>query len=63
MCGRFVQDLTAAEYLEALRIEVEVVGGFNPESIGLYTVAPRTRVLLIHWEAEGLRRSRIRHLA
>ena len=55
MCGRFVQSLTAVEYLEALRIEVPVVGGFNPEPIGRYNVAPRTRVLLMHQEEEGLR--------
>ncbi|HEY6610269.1 MAG TPA: SOS response-associated peptidase family protein [Pseudomonas sp.] len=55
MCGRFVQSLTAVEYLEALRIEVPVLGGFNPEPIGRYNVAPRTRVLLMHQEEEGLR--------
>ncbi len=55
MCGRFVQSLTAVEYLERLRIELPVMGGFNPESIGRYNVAPRTRVLLIHQNEEGLR--------
>ncbi len=55
MCGRFVQSLTAVEYLEALRIEVPVVGGFSPEPVGRYNVAPRTRVLLMHQEEEGLR--------
>ncbi|MCM2317787.1 MAG: SOS response-associated peptidase family protein [Pseudomonas sp.] len=55
MCGRFVQALTAIEYLEALGIEVPVLGSFTPEPIGRYNVAPRTRVLLMHQEEEGLR--------
>ena len=55
MCGRFAQYRTAVEYLNALRIEVPVVGGINPEPIGRYNVAPRTRVLLMHKDEEGLR--------
>ncbi len=55
MCGRFVQSVTAVEYLTALRIEVPVVGAFNPEPIGRYNVAPHTRVLLMHQDEEGLR--------
>lgn len=55
MCGRFVQSLTSVEYLKALHIEVPVIGGINPEPIGRYNVAPRTRVLLIHQDEEGLR--------
>lgn len=55
MCGRFVQSLIPVEYLEALNIELPVVGGFDPEPIGRYNVAPRTRVLLLHQEEDGLR--------
>ncbi|CAD5378751.1 SOS response-associated protein YedK [Pseudomonas sp. OF001] len=55
MCGRFVQSLTAVEYLEALQIELPVVGGFDPEPVGRFNVAPRTRALLMHQEEEGLR--------
>lgn len=55
MCGRFVQSLTAVEYLKPLRIELPVVGVFNEEPISRYNVAPSTRVLLIHQEEDGLR--------
>lgn len=55
MCGRFVQSLIPVEYLEALHSELPVVGGFNPEPVGRYNVAPRTRVLLLHQEEDGLR--------
>lgn len=59
MCGRFVQSLTAIEYLEALQIELPVVDGFAPEPVGRYNVAPRTRVLVIVQEKEGLRLERV----
>ncbi|MCC6073997.1 SOS response-associated peptidase family protein [Pseudomonas sp. GCM10022188] len=55
MCGRFVQSLIPVEYLEALNIELPIVGGFDPEPIGRYNVAPRTRVLLLHQEEDELR--------
>lgn len=55
MCGRFVQSLIPAEYLDALHTELPIVGGFNPEPVNRYNVAPRTRVLLLHQEEDGLR--------
>ncbi|MFC0712164.1 SOS response-associated peptidase [Azorhizophilus paspali] len=55
MCGRFVQYRTAIDYLQALRSETPLASGIDPAPIARYNVAPHTRVLLIHADADGLR--------
>ncbi|WP_314408949.1 SOS response-associated peptidase family protein [Pseudomonas kuykendallii] len=59
MCGRFTQYRTAIEYLEALRYEKDIMGGFDPEPIGRYNVAPRSRVLMLFENDEGARFAKI----
>jgi len=54
MCGRFVQHRCAIDYLEALHSGVPLAAGIQPAPIARYNVAPRTRVLLIHEDADGL---------
>ncbi|SEJ65260.1 Putative SOS response-associated peptidase YedK [Azotobacter beijerinckii] len=55
MCGRFVQYRAAIDYLQALRSEAPLAAGIEPAPIARYNVAPHTRVLLIHEDADGLR--------
>ena len=55
MCGRFVQCRTPWEYLAPLGLAVPVVGGVSPEPIARFNVAPRSSVLLMHQEPDGLR--------
>ncbi|GAB3486512.1 SOS response-associated peptidase [Azotobacter salinestris] len=55
MCGRFVQYRAAIDYLQALHSEAPLAAGIEPVPIARYNVAPHTRVLLIHVDADGLR--------
>lgn len=59
MCGRFTQYRTAVEYLDALRYEKDVIGGFDSEPIERYNVAPRSRVLMLFENNEGARFAKI----
>lgn len=55
MCGRFTQYRTALEYLETLNHELPLEGGFDPEPIARYNVAPRSRVLILFENEAGVR--------
>jgi len=55
MCGRFAQYRIAYEYLNKIGVQLPLFGGNNPEPIGRYNVAPRSRVQLIHQDEDGLR--------
>lgn len=55
MCGRFVQYRAAIDYLQALHSGLPLAAGLEPAPIARYNVAPHTRVLLIHADADGLR--------
>lgn len=47
MCGRFAQAQTREEYLAYLAGEADRDIAYDPEPIGRYRVAPRTKVLLV----------------
>lgn len=55
MCGRFAQYRITYEYLDKIGVQLPLLGGTNPEPIGRYNVAPRSRVQLIHQDEDGLR--------
>lgn len=55
MCGRFAQYRIPWEYIEPIGLDVPVVGGVDPEPINRYNVAPRSRVRILHQDADGLR--------
>ncbi|WP_313339437.1 SOS response-associated peptidase family protein [Stutzerimonas nitrititolerans] len=55
MCGRFAQYRIAYEYLDKIGVQLPLLSGNNPEPIGRYNVAPRSRVQLIHQDEDGLR--------
>ncbi|MBK2664347.1 SOS response-associated peptidase [Klebsiella pneumoniae] len=54
MCGRFAQSQTREEYLAYLADEAERDIAYDPEPIGRYNVAPRTKVLLLSERDEQL---------
>ncbi|GGK02256.1 SOS response-associated peptidase family protein [Pseudomonas matsuisoli] len=55
MCGRFTQYRMALEYLEMLKHDLPLDGGFDPEPINRYNVAPRSRVMILFENEKGLR--------
>lgn len=55
MCGRFAQYRIAYEYLDMIGVQLPFLGGLSPEPIGRYNVAPRSKVLLMHQDEDGLR--------
>ena len=55
MCGRFSQYRPPWEYLQPIGLHVPLVGGTDPESVGRFNVAPRSKVRILHLEPDGLR--------
>ncbi|MBB3104280.1 SOS response-associated peptidase family protein [Azomonas macrocytogenes] len=54
MCGRFSQYRAMIDYLEALGDAVPLARGLEPEPIGRYNVAPRSKVQLLYRNESGL---------
>lgn len=48
MCGRFSQYRPPWEYLQPIGLHVPLVGGTDPEPVGRFNVAPRSRVRILH---------------
>lgn len=55
MCGRCSQYRAPWEYLQPIGLHVPLVGGTDPESVGRFNVAPRSKVRILHLEPDGLR--------
>lgn len=55
MRKRFAQYLPGWRYIEPLGLEIPIVGRIDPVPIQRYNVAPHSRVLILHWDPDGLR--------
>lgn len=62
MCGRFAQYQGLADYLAELNSEQNVIGGYDSVPIGLYNVAPSTKVYMVYGDEEsrGIRLGAVR---